>query len=462
MPYSHVEGGLTDVPPHLAERLSRDQLTDVAKATLREIVLMPITGVGLAIFGSIFVDTAQSLVWLAAMLTASLIQYLASRRFLRIAPHTEWHMAGRHVIAASLLHNVVVSSLTVLLWRDDASEVNLVLLMISMASVTFSVSLTSSALTLFAANIAIHMTPSITMCLFEGGVLFNTVGFLGSLYCVVVANGAYSGHVRMRSMLMLGYERDSLIARLREASQAKSAFLANMSHELRTPLNAILGFSEILKDEIMGPVGSSTYKTYAGDIHSSGQHLLGLVNDILDLAKIEAGRFEIDECTFAVEDLIDEVFKLMRVQARKSRVLLAKDAGGRVSIRWDRRAAKQILINLMSNALKFTPPGGHVVVSTGIADDGSASLTVRDSGCGIDPKDHGQVFEAFGQARHDIAVSSKSTGLGLPIARGLAEAHGGTIRLDSALGRGAAFTIHIPADRVARTEPNGPVRAAAA
>ncbi|MCC6920676.1 MAG: HAMP domain-containing histidine kinase [Alphaproteobacteria bacterium] len=455
---------MSALSPHLAEQLARDQMTDVARTTLREIALMPVTGLGLAIFGSIFIDKPQSLAWLMAMLGAALVQHVACTRLLKLEQGAAWRSAARFMIGASLLHNMIVSAFTVILWRSGANEINLVLLMISMASVTFSVSLTSSSLVLFPVNIAIYTGTSIAMCLIEGGAFFNAVGVLGTLYCVVVANSGYSGYLRMRSMLMLGYERDGLIAKLRDASRAKSAFLANMSHELRTPLNAILGFSEIIKDEIMGPAAGPLYRGYAGDIHSSGQHLLGLVNDILDLAKIEAGRFEIADSTFAVEDLVDEVFKLMRVQARKSRVLLAKDIGRSISIRWDRRAAKQILLNLMSNALKFTPAGGHVAVSAGMAADGGAWVRVKDSGCGIDPKDHGRVFETFGQARHDIAVSDKSTGLGLPIARGLVEAHGGAITLESAVGRGAAFTIHMPADRVAPREPasTGSARAVAA
>ncbi len=448
------------LPPDYAGRLRRDQITETARATMREIRLMPFSGIALGVVGGIFVDPFSAVAWTVLSLACVLWMGFTCWHILQTPPHARERMRReRWMIAACLVQSLITVSYTAIFWRHGSPEMNLILLMVLMASTTFSVSLTGTSHILVSANIAIYFSVAFVLCLIEGGVTFNAIAALTPIYCAVVAGSGYSAYTRMRATLLLGYERDTLIGRLRTANQAKSVFLANMSHELRTPLNAILGFSEVMKDEILGGMGNRLYKSYAGDIHASGRHLLALVNDILDLAKIEAGRMELAHDVFHLDTAVEEALILMHVQARKRRVALYQDVEAGLAICWDGRAAKQIVLNLVSNALKFTPQGGRVHVRARRCADGSAWLEVRDTGCGIAPADHAKVFESFGQAQHDIVVKDKSTGLGLAIVRALVEAHGGTIDLVSDVNRGATFTVRIPAERVTTANAvlrNGP------
>jgi signal transduction histidine kinase len=232
-----------------------------------------------------------------------------------------------------------------------------------------------------------------------------------------------------------------------QASEAKSQFLANMSHELRTPLNAILGFSDLMHQEIRGPLGHSSYKGYAQDIHRSGAHLLSLINDILDLSKIEAGRFELHESVFNPHRAFQTAFKLLELRAAQAGVTLHNQVSPHIDLQGDERAMQQIALNLLTNAVKFTPSGGSVHAQS-FLDADWLTLKIVDNGKGIAPDDLERVFENFGQGRHDHAVKDRGTGLGLPIVRGLIEAHGGDVRIKSQVGRGTAVVIRLPAQRV--------------
>jgi two-component system cell cycle sensor histidine kinase PleC len=433
--------------PELTHRLRSDQLAEVARTTLREIKLMPLSGIALGLFGGILVDPASAVMWTVAMMAAVGGMAIACSRMLAATVETR-AARERMVIAACLVLTLVTASYAAVFWREGASETNLILLMVLMASLTFAVSLTGTSHILLVVNLFIYFAVAFPLCLHEGGSVFNTVAALSPIHFAVVAGSGYSAYTRMKETLLLSYERDSLIGRLRTADQAKSAFLANMSHELRTPLNAILGFSEVMKDELLGGMGNRQYKSYAEDIHSSGHHLLALVNDILDLAKIEAGRVEIVENVLPLGEAVEGALNLVQSQARKKRIAIHRDIEPGITIRWDARAAKQIVLNLMSNALKFTPAGGRVFIKARRTADGSAWLEFRDTGCGIAPKDQDRVFESFGQGQHDVVVKDKSTGLGLAIVRSLVEAHGGSIDLVSDVDQGATFTIRIPPGRV--------------
>jgi two-component system cell cycle sensor histidine kinase PleC len=223
---------------------------------------------------------------------------------------------------------------------------------------------------------------------------------------------------------------------------------------LRTPLNAILGFSEIMKGEVFGPLGSPQYADYAHHINDSGQHLLGLINDVLDLAKIEAGRFVVRATEIDVADCVDSALKMFALRANEGNVTLTADIEARLPLLLaDERATHQILLNLLSNAVKFTPAGGTVTAFARRSVGGGMELGVRDTGCGIDPADLDTVFEAFGQGQHDVATREKGTGLGLPIVRGLVEAHGGRVKLESELGKSTTFTCFFPRERLTAPQP---------
>jgi signal transduction histidine kinase len=236
---------------------------------------------------------------------------------------------------------------------------------------------------------------------------------------------------------------DERTRELEIANQHKSEFLANMSHELRTPLNAIIGFSEVLQERMFGEMNEKQVE-YINDIHGSGKHLLSLINDILDLSKIEAGRMELDLTRFDVPSAISNALTLMRERAGRHFVALSSTVDERTGeITADERKFKQILLNLLSNAVKFTPEGGKVDVRARRL-DGSVEVAVADTGVGIAPADHNAVFEEFRQLGTDYTKKAEGTGLGLALTRKFVELHGGSIRLESEPGKGSTFTFTLP------------------
>jgi two-component system, cell cycle sensor histidine kinase DivJ len=230
-------------------------------------------------------------------------------------------------------------------------------------------------------------------------------------------------------------------------SRAKSQFLANMSHELRTPLNAVIGFSEILNRELFGTLGEERYRDYARLIHESGEHLLNVVNDILDMSKIEAGKFKIVREPFDVASLVGSCVEVMRHAAEKKEIALtAEVAPGLPELIADKRACKQMLLNVMSNAVKFTDAAGSVRV-TARAEDGMVALEVADNGVGIAEEDLPNLGNPFVQAQRSHERSYEGAGLGLSVVTGLARLHGGRLQIRSSLGQGTTATIWLPIER---------------
>jgi PAS domain S-box-containing protein len=254
------------------------------------------------------------------------------------------------------------------------------------------------------------------------------------------------------------------------ASRAKTEFLANVSHELRTPLNAIIGFSEIMELELLGPIGNPQYQGYISDVHASAQHLLGVINDILDVSKIEAGKADLMETEFELARVFDAVFRLIRERAGRAGLTLAvQDVSALPHLFGDEQKLKQILINLLSNAVKFTPAGGRIDLTARVDEDGDLLIVATDTGIGIAPADVERVMEPFGQADSHLNRKYEGTGLGLPLARGLAELHGGTLSLESRLNVGTIVTVRLPCRRlrvnllapeIAASEVTGPGSAA--
>jgi PAS domain S-box-containing protein len=229
------------------------------------------------------------------------------------------------------------------------------------------------------------------------------------------------------------------------ANRAKSEFLANVSHELRTPLNAILGFSEIMQLEMFGPLGAAQYHTYAKDIHDSGDHLLAIINDILDLSKIEAGRMELFPEAVEARDVFEACLRLVSGRAQANDITLRSELPPDLPrVRVDPRAVQQMLTNLLTNAVKFTPKGGRVTLAARLDGD-QVELTVADTGIGIAPKDIAKVLEPFGQADNPHSRRQQGTGLGLPIVKALVEQSGGSFRLESKVDAGTTVTLRLPA-----------------
>jgi signal transduction histidine kinase len=229
---------------------------------------------------------------------------------------------------------------------------------------------------------------------------------------------------------------------LEEASRHKSEFLANMSHELRTPLNAVIGFTEVLLEKYFGDLNEKQ-EDYLKDVLSSGQHLLSLINDILDLSKVEAGRMELELSTFDLWPVLEAGLVMVKERASRKGVELRLDRAAEAGrIEADERKVKQVLFNLLTNAVKFTPDGGKITVSVRRR-DGLVEVAVADTGVGIAPEEQGRVFEEFAQAR-SASGQSEGTGLGLALCKRFVELHGGTITVDSEVSRGATFTVALP------------------
>lgn len=235
------------------------------------------------------------------------------------------------------------------------------------------------------------------------------------------------------------------------ANKAKTEFLAAMSHELRTPLNAVIGFSHMMMKETLGPIGTVTYRDYASDIHDAGQHLLSIINDILDVAKIESGFEGLQESEVAVGDLLDAAVRLVGYRAQRKEIEIEVKLAPGISVLWaDERKLKQCLVNLLSNAVKFTPKGGSVSVVVSIDQNGDVMIQVWDTGIGIAPEDIPKALTPFGQVESGLNRRHQGTGLGLPLTRGLVELHGGALELQSNLGTGTTATLRLPGERIVR------------
>lgn len=235
-----------------------------------------------------------------------------------------------------------------------------------------------------------------------------------------------------------------------EANRTKSEFLAQMSHELRTPLNAILGFSEIMQREALGPIGTAQYREYANDIATSAAHLSQMINDVLDVAKLEAGKFQIYEDVVRPAELIERALRIVRPRADDGGVaLLGGEAEDAPTLIADSKKLLQILLNLLSNAIKFTPAGGRVSLQAGLDQrDGTYRLSVTDTGIGMSAADQEIALSPFGQVDSSLARRYEGTGLGLPLSKALVELHGGRLRIDSAPDAGTTVHVILPAERV--------------
>ena len=266
-------------------------------------------------------------------------------------------------------------------------------------------------------------------------------------------HGAVTGFVAIKEDITerKTLELDLLTAKeaAEDASQAKSTFLAHVSHELRTPLNAIIGFAEIMDRQLFGPVGDSHYRDYARYIGDSGRHLLALINDILDLSKVEAGRMDMIEDAVDMVAAMDTACTLLRARAESGRVLLSATWNGPAPLlRADARMIRQILLNIISNAVKFTPPEGRVTVTGRRDADGAPVIEVADTGPGMTETELSVALAPFGQLRTLTPPAESGSGLGLPLAKSLTELHGGSLTLSSRPHAGTTVTIRFPADRV--------------
>ena len=312
-------------------------------------------------------------------------------------------------------------------------------------------------------TVAVVMRLALLQDLFYLALAAMAVGV--QIYFIFLAKGLYSTAL---AMLEFRTEKDGLIVELEEAKSisdearrraeaaniAKSRFLATMSHELRTPLNAILGFSEVLQTEMMGPIGTKVYKEYAGNIHDSGRHLLHLINEILDLSRIEAGKYELTEEPVRLMDIVEDCHRLLKLRAEGKGIQVIEEFDNHLPQLWiDERAVRQICLNLVSNALKFTPRGGEVILNVRAGPNGSQIMSVRDNGPGIPKEEIPKVMQVFGQGSLAHQNAEGGTGLGLPIVKNLIELHGGSFDLQSEMRKGTEAIVTFPKQRVLQAVP---------
>ncbi len=473
----------------LQVEVERDKRIDLAllRATVENLkanrVVAPIFGLAICAMFPQWVSLAHLAGWYTQML-AALVPQLIILAYLpqNIGAGGDMHKWRLRIAAANLFFIANWASLGIWFWASGDKNSNHIMIELLLAATMAAHAATTSACrTIWRPALLLYVVV-LTAVPMQG--LFQPETFTRSVmmavaapfYVAFLALIAQRNYKRARAATITIQERDTLMAELvmaklesdrrREqaeaANLAKSRFLANMSHELRTPLNAILGFSEIISSR-MFENDTDRNVEYAAMIHSSGKHLLALINDILDLAKIEAGRWQLAEAKLNLFHIAEDALQLVMWRAKSDDVVLANEIDPSIATLYaDERAIKQILINLLSNAVKFTPEGGKITVFAERQDGEGLILGVSDTGVGIAAEDQAKVFDSFGQGRHDVVAADKGTGLGLAIVKGLAETHGGQVRLDSQVGKGTCVTVHFPAARLRPREiPDDPARALA-
>jgi len=408
-------------------------------------------------------------VWVTMVLLIQLASMIKCREFLA-RPASE---AG---VRRARLTFVVLDLLFGLAWMinlvrptDDAPSTDIINMFVVLLVVAVSSMLGSSLpVAVFATSAPLTIAVAVSYLL--SGTVHGYV-LAGLALAALFYFGLLSHRLYMSNLATLEAraEKDALIAELEQAKAksdearrhaeaaniAKSRFLAQMSHELRTPLNAILGFSEVMKNELFGPHSVAAYRDYANDIHNSGVHLLGLINEILDLSRIEAGRYELNEEAASLVMVAEECHHLLKLRAVNRGITIHELFEPDLPRLWvDERAARQICLNLLSNAIKFTPQGGEIWLKVGWTAAGGQYLSVRDTGPGIPENEIPIVLDTFGQGSNAIKSAEQGAGLGLPIVKSLIELHGGTFSLKSKLREGTEVIVTFPPERVmAALEP---------
>eukprot|EP00439_Symbiodinium_sp_Y106_P089047 s1_g1583.t1 len=406
--------------------------------------------------------------WLMATTLAQALSSLNARAFLKASEGEPLTPRRRRIWSARLAvmsacYSGTWASCIVLFWVDGVLANNfylVALISISLANVTLA---NSTYLPNYFGAAGVNSIFMLTSLLGHQDAVYWGIALAYSMYFGSMAAHAIRINRSAREMIEMSIEKTALIDALsrakkksdearavaEDASRAKSQFLANMSHELRTPLNAIIGFSEVINREVFGPLENEKYLQYTGDIHSSGRHLLALINDILDLSKIEAGQYSIFEERVDLAVIADDCHKLLDLRASVNDIKIERRFNGSVpDLRADKRAVRQIWLNLLTNAVKFAPSGSRVHIVAGHEPDGSFCIGVHDEGPGIAPDELEKVLETFGQGKEGVSRPGSGTGLGLSIVKGLAEAHGGLFNLESELGVGTRASVTFPRERI--------------
>jgi two-component system cell cycle sensor histidine kinase PleC len=380
------------------------------------------------------------------------------RRYRQVAAD-QVESAERLLIASQIMFSAVWGAVVFLFWLPG-NPVNQIFVVMVMSLVSYAVVFARSVhLQLLAASLLVQGGFLIARLITSGEPLAHALSPLILAYMIYLWLMGRSSNRQLGTMIMARFANEDLAAALRvarddalhkryeaeTANASKTAFLANMSHELRTPLNAILGFSEIIAHQSMGANQIDRYSDYAKDIHVSGAHLLSLINDMLDVAKIESGRMEIEPRWVDPREVVDGVVRLVGPRAlQKRQILEMEDMSAAPLVMADERAFRQMLLNLLSNALKFTPEGGHIAVSCTGLSQGGLEVRVVDNGPGIPEEKLTRVLEPFSQIDNRFDREAGGTGLGLALADGLVRLHGGKIVLKNNPGGGLTAALYFP------------------
>jgi len=401
--------------------------------------------------------------WTAAVLIIHLITVAKCRQFLASEKNganlRAWQM---RFIILDLFYGLAWMFNLVNPAGVDARSSTFMLFMMLLIVAVSSMLASSLPLAAFAATMPVTFAVALNFAMMGTlqDYILAIMALVAQVYFMLLIQRLYSSGV---AALVARAEKDALIGELEEAKEfaeearrraeganiAKSQFLAQMSHELRTPLNAILGFSEVMKTEVFGAHAVSAYKEYSNDIHTSGQHLLNLINEVLDLSRIEAGRYELNEEPVSLAAVVEDCHHLLRLRAQNRGVAIHEVFEPGLPRIWaDERAVRQVCLNLMSNAVKFTPPGGEIWLKVGWTASGGQYMSVKDTGPGIPEEEITIVMSKFGQGSNAIKSAEQGTGLGLPIAKNLVELHGGSFTLKSKVRIGTELIATFPPERV--------------
>ncbi len=442
-----------------------DLLSFFVRSELTASLAIPALAIVLAVGLLPWAPVNALLLWLATVFISKGILIFLCRRF-QMAPrkHVDCGLWRRYLAAAEFLYATTWASIVFVdLAPENQSSAFFFLFAAIMVVVAMRTMFAATVLRIFYAG-TIPMTAALVLRFllaehpFYWSLAVVAIGI--HVYLLFLANGLQRN---VLSMLEYRAEKDALVAELEQANAvldeariraeaanlAKSKFLANMSHELRTPLNAILGFSEMMRSEMLGPIGSDTYKSYSEDIHGSGEHLLNLINQILDLSRIEAGRYELHEEPVDLSEMMEDCQRLLNLRANAKTLQIIDDLSEDMPRLWaEKRAVRQICLNLISNAIKFTPERGVITLQTGVTRHGEQYLSVKDSGPGIPQKEIPRVMSPFGQGSLAAESTEGGSGLGLPIVKGLTSLHGGKMELRSKPRQGTEVRVTFPRKRI--------------
>jgi two-component system cell cycle sensor histidine kinase PleC len=425
------------------------------------VILLLVTTVGF--MSSVWTGALGAGAWTAAVLVIHAIIVTKCRQFLEKPMHEVSARAWRlRFITLDLFYGLAwMFSLIHPIGIDESSSTFMLFVMLLVVAVS-SMLASSLPTAVFAATFPV--TTAIALDFILQGTLRHYILALMALtaqgYFAALTYRLYSSTL---ATLEARAEKDALIGELEQAKAisdearrraeaaniAKSRFLAQMSHELRTPLNAILGFSEVMKTEVFGQHAVPAYKEYSADIHNSGVHLLGLINEILDLSRIEAGRYELNEESVSLVAIVEDCHHLLKLRASNRGITIHEVFEPDMPRLWaDERAIRQICLNLLSNAIKFTPQGGEIWLKVGWTASGGQYVSVKDTGAGIPEEEIPVALASFGQGSNSIKSAEQGAGLGLPIAKSLVDLHGGTFTLKSKLRIGTEVIVTFPPERV--------------